>query len=205
MEYAAEDLGANYIATGHYVRRRDADNQAELLRGLDSNKDQSYFLYTLSKNQVGQSLFPVGEIEKPIVRAIAEDLGLITAKKKDSTGICFIGERRFREFLSNYLPMKSGDIIDVTTKQKVGTHQGVMYYTIGQRKGLILVVLVHSLLLEKMFIEMNYMLLMQIIRTYYTLHSCLVTGINWLADRTLPMHCHAKFRYRQADNDVELC
>ena len=96
MEYAAEDLGANYIATGHYVRRRGADDQAELLRGLDSNKDQSYFLYTLSKNQVGQSLFPVGEIEKPIVRAIAEDLGLITAKKKDSTGICFIGERKLR-------------------------------------------------------------------------------------------------------------
>ena len=91
LEYAAEDLGADYIATGHYVRRRDVNGQSQLLRGLDNNKDQSYFLYTLSKDQVAQSLFPVGDIEKPIVRAIAEDLGLITEKKKYSTGIFFIG------------------------------------------------------------------------------------------------------------------
>lgn len=135
LEYAAEDLGANYIATGHYVRRRGADNQAELLRGLDSNKDQSYFLYTLSKNQVGQSLFPVGEIEKPIVRAIAEDLGLITAKKKDSTGICFIGERKFKDFLARYLPAQPGDIRTVDG-EIIGRHEGLMYHTLGQRKGL---------------------------------------------------------------------
>ena len=135
LEYAAEDLGANYIATGHYVRRRGADNQAELLRGLDSNKDQSYFLYTLSKHQVGQSLFPVGEIEKPIVRAIAEDLGLITAKKKDSTGICFIGERKFKDFLARYLPAQPGDIRTVDG-EIIGRHEGLMYHTLGQRKGL---------------------------------------------------------------------
>jgi len=135
LEYAAEDLGANYIATGHYVRRRGADNQAELLRGLDSNKDQSYFLYTLSKNQVGQSLFPVGEIEKPIVRAIAEDLGLITAKKKDSTGICFIGEKNFKEFLSQYLPAQKGRMMTVDGRD-MGEHNGLMYYTIGQRGGM---------------------------------------------------------------------
>ena len=117
------------------MRRRGADNQAELLRGLDSNKDQSYFLYTLSKNQVGQSLFPVGEIEKPIVRAIAEDLGLITAKKKDSTGICFIGERKFKDFLARYLPAQLGDIRTVDG-EIIGRHEGLMYHTLGQRKGL---------------------------------------------------------------------
>lgn len=135
LEYAAEDLGADYIATGHYVRRRGDDQNAQLLRGLDANKDQSYFLYTLSKKQVGQSLFPVGDIEKPIVRAIAEDLGLATAKKKDSTGICFIGERKFKDFLARYLPAQPGDIKTVDGKI-IGRHDGLMYHTLGQRKGL---------------------------------------------------------------------
>ena len=135
LEYAAEDLGANYIATGHYVRRRGADDNAQLLRGLDTNKDQSYFLYTLSSKQVGQSLFPVGDIEKPIVRAIAEDLGLITAKKKDSTGICFIGERKFKDFLARYLPAQPGNIRTVEG-DVIGRHDGLMYHTLGQRKGL---------------------------------------------------------------------
>nr|Q0I5Y6.1 RecName: Full=tRNA-specific 2-thiouridylase MnmA [Histophilus somni 129PT] len=135
LEYAVEDLGADYIATGHYVRRSDVNGQTKLLRGLDSNKDQSYFLYTLSKDQVAQSLFPVGEIEKPIVRAIAEDLGLITAKKKDSTGICFIGERKFKEFLARFLPAQPGEIRMVDGKV-IGKHDGLMYYTLGQRKGL---------------------------------------------------------------------
>ena len=135
LEYAAEDLGANYIATGHYVRRRGADDNAQLLRGLDTNKDQSYFLYTLSTKQVGQSLFPVGDIEKPIVRAIAEDLGLVTAKKKDSTGICFIGERKFKDFLARYLPAQPGNIRTVEG-DIIGRHDGLMYHTLGQRKGL---------------------------------------------------------------------
>ena len=135
LEYAAEDLGANYIATGHYVRRRGADDNAQLLRGLDANKDQSYFLYTLSTKQVGQSLFPVGDIEKPIVRAIAEDLGLVTAKKKDSTGICFIGERKFKDFLARYLPAQPGNIRTVDG-DIIGRHDGLMYHTLGQRKGL---------------------------------------------------------------------
>ena len=135
LEYAAEDLGANYIATGHYVRRRGADDNAQLLRGLDANKDQSYFLYTLSSKQVGQSLFPVGDIEKPIVRAIAEDLGLVTAKKKDSTGICFIGERKFKDFLARYLPARPGNIRTVDG-DIIGRHDGLMYHTLGQRKGL---------------------------------------------------------------------
>ncbi len=135
LEYAAEDLGADYIATGHYVRRSGDDNNAQLLRGLDANKDQSYFLYTLSHKQVGQSLFPVGDIEKPIVRQIAEDLGLATAKKKDSTGICFIGERKFKDFLARYLPAQPGEIRTVEGKV-VGRHDGLMYHTLGQRKGL---------------------------------------------------------------------
>ncbi|MGP4880928.1 tRNA 2-thiouridine(34) synthase MnmA, partial [Klebsiella pneumoniae] len=104
-------LGADYIATGHYVRRADVDGKSQLLRGLDGNKDQSYFLYTLSHEQIAQSLFPVGELEKPQVRKIAEELDLITAKKKDSTGICFIGERKFRDFLGRYLPAQPGKIL----------------------------------------------------------------------------------------------
>ena len=135
LEYAAEDLGANYIATGHYVRRSGDDDNAQLLRGLDENKDQSYFLYALNKKQIGQSLFPVGEIEKPIVRKIAEDLDLATAKKKDSTGICFIGERKFKDFLARFLPAQPGEIRTVDGKV-IGRHDGLMYHTLGQRKGL---------------------------------------------------------------------
>ncbi|KLU19456.1 tRNA 2-thiouridylase, partial [Proteus mirabilis] len=135
LEYAAEDLGADYIATGHYVRRRDIDGKSQLLRGVDNNKDQSYFLYTLSHEQIAQSLFPVGEMEKPEVRKIAEKLDLATAKKKDSTGICFIGERKFTDFLSRYLPAKPGAIVTVDG-ETIGEHQGLMYHTLGQRKGL---------------------------------------------------------------------
>lgn len=135
LEYAAQDLGADYIATGHYVRKRTTGDKVELLRGVDNNKDQSYFLYTLSENQVRQSLFPVGELEKPQVRKIAEQLGLATASKKDSTGICFIGERKFSDFLARYLPAQAGAIRTVDG-QIIGKHQGLMYHTLGQRKGL---------------------------------------------------------------------
>ncbi|AIR86630.1 tRNA 2-thiouridylase [Pantoea sp. BL1] len=135
LEFAAEDLGADFIATGHYVRRADVNGTSQLLRGLDGNKDQSYFLYTLSHEQIAQSLFPVGELEKPEVRRIAEELDLITAKKKDSTGICFIGERKFRDFLGRYLPAQPGEI-ETVEGEIVGEHQGLMYHTLGQRKGL---------------------------------------------------------------------
>lgn len=135
LEFAAEDLGADLIATGHYVRRRDVEGKSQLLRGLDDNKDQSYFLYTLGHEQIAQSLFPVGELTKPEVRRIAEDLELVTAKKKDSTGICFIGERKFRDFLGRYLPAQPGAIVS-TEGDVVGEHQGLMYHTLGQRKGL---------------------------------------------------------------------
>lgn len=135
LDYAAEDLGADYIATGHYVRKREHNGCVELLRGLDNNKDQSYFLYTLSEQQISKSLFPVGELEKPKVREIAQQLGLVTAAKKDSTGICFIGERKFSDFLARYLPAQSG-IIRTVDGDIIGEHQGLMYHTLGQRKGL---------------------------------------------------------------------
>lgn len=135
LDYATEDLQADYIATGHYVRKREQNGKVELLRGLDNNKDQSYFLYTLSEEQISKSLFPVGELTKPQVRKIAEQLELITATKKDSTGICFIGERKFRDFLARYLPAQSG-LIRTVDGQIIGEHQGLMYHTLGQRKGL---------------------------------------------------------------------
>lgn len=135
LDYAAEDLGADYIATGHYVRKGEYNGKVQLLRGLDKNKDQSYFLYTLSEAQISKSLFPVGELEKPQVRKIAEELGLVTAAKKDSTGICFIGERKFRDFLARYLPAQSG-LIRSVDGEVIGEHQGLMYHTLGQRKGL---------------------------------------------------------------------
>lgn len=135
LEFAAEALGADYIATGHYVRRAYDGQHWQLLRGVDNNKDQSYFLYTLSHEHVAQTLFPVGELEKPDVRRIAEQQGLVTADKKDSTGICFIGERKFKDFLQQYLPAQPGDIESVEG-DTLGQHEGLMYHTIGQRKGL---------------------------------------------------------------------
>lgn len=135
LEFAAEDLGADYIATGHYVRRRFKDGKWQMLRGLDNNKDQSYFLYTLGEEHVAKTLFPVGEIEKPEVRRIAEEQDLITHDKKDSTGICFIGERKFKDFLSRYLPAQPG-IIETAEGEEIGKHEGLMYHTLGQRKGL---------------------------------------------------------------------
>ncbi|MBE8168143.1 MAG: tRNA 2-thiouridine(34) synthase MnmA [Shewanella sp.] len=135
LDFADDILDADYIAMGHYVRRKDTDGQTKMLRGVDGNKDQSYFLYTLSHEQISRSLFPVGELEKPEVRKIAEELGLITHNKKDSTGICFIGERKFTEFLANYLPAQPGEI-ETVQGEVIGQHQGLMYHTLGQRKGL---------------------------------------------------------------------
>ncbi len=135
LELATQDLGADYIATGHYVRRQEVEGKSRLLRGIDVNKDQSYFLYTLSHEQLAKSLFPIGDLEKSAVRRIAVQLDLVTATKKDSTGICFIGERKFSDFLSRYLPAQPGQVI-TTDGQILGQHQGLMYYTLGQRKGL---------------------------------------------------------------------
>ena len=136
LDYALT-LGADYIATGHYARRGFSDETgiAPLLRGLDNNKDQSYFLHAVAGDKITKTLFPVGELEKPEVRRIAEQYDLATAKKKDSTGICFIGERRFKDFLQQYLPAQKGDIYTDDGK-KIGTHDGLMYYTLGQRGGI---------------------------------------------------------------------
>jgi len=134
LDYA-KHLGADLIATGHYVRRVDHNGHSLLLKGLDNNKDQSYFLHAVGGNEIGQSLFPIGALEKPAVRALAEQHGLITASKKDSTGICFIGERRFTDFLKQYLPAQPGTI-ETTDGQVIGEHAGLMYHTIGQRQGL---------------------------------------------------------------------
>jgi tRNA-specific 2-thiouridylase len=132
----ALELGADYIATGHYARiARSPDGTVQMLKGVDANKDQTYFLYTLQQHQLQRSLFPVGELEKSRVREIADQAGFTTARKKDSTGICFIGERKFREFLQRFLPAQPGDIV-TPTGEVVGKHYGLMYYTLGQRQGL---------------------------------------------------------------------
>ena len=205
LEYAAEDLGANYIATGHYVRRRGADDKAQLLRGLDANKDQSYFLYTLSSKQVGQSLFPVGDIEKPIVRAIAEDLGLVTAKKKDSTGICFIGERKFKDFLARYLPAQPGNIRTVEG-DIIGRHDGLMYHTLGQRKGLGIGG-VKGASEEAWYVVEKDLVNNELIVAQGHDHSALLsTGLiaqqlHWVDRQPIrePLRCTVKTRYRQTD------
>ncbi len=128
-------LGADYIATGHYVRLKRCGNEFLLQKGLDPNKDQSYFLHTLDQEALQYAKFPIGEMQKSAVREMAESMALATHSKKDSTGICFIGERRFRDFLSQYLPAQPGEIRDLSG-QKMGTHHGAYYYTIGQRHGL---------------------------------------------------------------------
>lgn len=137
LEFAAEDLHADYIATGHYTQRRFKDNKWQMIRGLDDNKDQSYFLYTLSHEHIAKTLFPIGHLPKPEVREIAKKHGLLTHDKKDSTGICFIGERKFSDFLAQYLPAKPGPIYTVNGEE-IGQHNGLMYHTLGQRKGLLI-------------------------------------------------------------------
>ncbi|HQQ74977.1 MAG TPA: tRNA 2-thiouridine(34) synthase MnmA, partial [Pseudomonadales bacterium] len=123
------------IATGHYCRISHTHGKTQLLKGLDPNKDQSYFLHAVTEAALAKTLFPIGELEKPAVRALAEQHQLVTAKKKDSTGICFIGERRFKDFLERYLPAQPGDMKTVNG-DIIGKHSGLMYYTIGQRQGL---------------------------------------------------------------------
>ncbi|MFV0287834.1 MAG: tRNA 2-thiouridine(34) synthase MnmA [Mycoplasmatales bacterium] len=135
LDYALENFACDYIAMGHYAIV-EHQTDTKMFRGKDENKDQTYFLSQLTKEQLAKTLFPLGDLPKSEVRKIAKEQGLITADKKDSTGVCFIGERNFGLFLSSYLTDKVGDILDYQTKKKVGTHKGLFYYTIGQRKGL---------------------------------------------------------------------
>lgn len=204
----AKKQGFDTVATGHYAQMEDCDDYAHLLRGKDRNKDQTYFLCQMPKKALAHTLFPIGNLEKSEVRAIARDLQLDSvSSKKDSTGICFIGERNFRQFLQNYLPSKEGDIVDIHTGEIVGEHVGVLYYTIGQRKGLGIggnmgpwFVVGKDVLKNKLYVcnknENDWLLT----------DSCLVSEINWFPN-VKPQgdyECTAKFRYRQQDHPVIL-
>ena len=196
----AKKLGADKIATGHYARCIDG----KLYKAVDTNKDQSYFLSQVNKDVFKNVLFPLGDICKPEVRKIASEYDLVTARKKDSTGICFIGERNFKQFLSNYLPNKPGIVVNIETNEKIGEHVGLMYYTIGQRKGLNI-----GGNTDKMFVvgkDLNKNILYVAFgdeNKYLYSYSALITDINYLSDKR-PSKCTAKFRYRQPDIDVNI-
>ena len=196
----ARKLGADYIATGHYCRLEDG----KFLRAVDDNKDQSYFLSQVSKDQFKNVLFPIGGMNKKEVRKIALEYDLITAKKKDSTGICFIGERNLTKFLKNYLPNKPGNIVNIDTNEIVGKHIGLMYYTIGQRRGLNI-----GGTNDRMFVvgkDLNKNILYICIgedNDYLVSDSCIIDEINDLGLNGI-INCTAKFRYRQKDINVEL-
>lgn len=203
-------LGADYIATGHYTRTGFADGRSTLLKGLDGSKDQSYFLHAVGNAELAKSLFPVGSIAKPEVRRLALQHGLATAKKKDSTGICFIGERRFKEFLQQYLPAQPGEIHGLDGEY-LGRHQGLMYHTIGQRQGL--GIGGRALRPEQPWYVVdkdmgnNVLLVAQgndhpaLFKTHL-----FTREIFWVAGQapSLPLHCSAKVRYRQQDQSCIL-
>jgi tRNA-uridine 2-sulfurtransferase len=196
----AKKLGADYIATGHYARIKDG----KLLRGIDQNKDQTYFLSQLSKDQLKNVLFPIGDLEKSEVRKIAEEYDLITARKKDSTGICFIGERNFKNFLKNYLPNIPGDIVDIDTNTVIGKHTGLMYYTIGQRKGLGIGGNTDKLFVAKKDLDNNILYVaLNENNDYLKSTSAILESVNWISNNK-ETTCQAKFRYRQKDNPVTL-
>ncbi len=193
-------LGADYIATGHYARLENGI----LLKALDENKDQSYFLAQVSKEQFKNVLFPLGNITKQEVRKIASEYGLITANKKDSTGICFIGERNFTNFLKNYLPNQPGDIVNIDTNEVIGKHIGLMNYTIGQRRGLDIGGFPDRMFVVGKDITKNILYIcIGEDNDYLVTDSCIVDNVNWLFS-SKPSKCMAKFRYRQKDNPVEL-
>ena len=196
----AKELGANYIATGHYAKLE----AGHLKRGKDSNKDQTYFLSQVNNKQFKNVLFPIGDMLKKEVREIATKENLITANKKDSTGICFIGERNFKNFLKNYLPNQPGRVINIDTGEKIGTHIGLMNYTIGQRRGLDIGGFKDRMFVVGKDLEKNvlYVCLGED-NDYLISDSCLVTDINWLEKNKITK-CTAKFRYRQPDINVEI-
>ncbi len=205
----AENLGADLIAMGHYARIRK-NGKVEMLRGVDTNKDQTYFLSQLKASQLEKALFPIGDLPKDEVRRIARQANLPTAEKKDSTGICFIGERDFDKFLRNYLPAQSGDIRTIDGV-KIGEHVGLMHYTIGQRKGLGIgghkdfdnapwFVIGKDLKTNTLYAGQGYHHEM-----LYSTH-CTLEDVNLIdPDRTLDGEkLTAKFRYRQGDKGVKV-
>ena len=207
----AKKLGADYIATGHYCKISHEKGVHRLLKAKDQNKDQTYFLNQLSQSQLADVLFPLQDMEKPEIRKIALEKGLATAKKKDSTGICFIGERNFRKFLSSYMPATKGKILDLSGKQ-VGEHIGLMYYTLGQRRGLDLGGIKGEEEGGRWFVvrkdlQNNILYVSHGDETPLYSKSCEVTQFNWIPfkpDKT-EFSCTAKFRYRQPDQPVRVC
>jgi len=212
LDYAVT-LGADFIATGHYTRRRaDGDEQAQLLKGLDPNKDQSYFLHAVSGKRIARTLFPVGELEKPEVRRIAAEQGFVTHDKKDSTGICFIGERKFSDFLKQYLPAQPGNI-ETPDGQVIGRHQGLMYHTIGQRQGLGIGGLSNygddPWYVAEKDLSRNVLTAVQGKQDPLLFSRGLVSGpVDWVAGQPPvtdgAFRCKAKTRYRQPDQDCTL-
>lgn len=205
----AVDLGADYIAMGHYARVRHEENKSYLLRGVDENKDQTYFLCMLTQAQLRKAIFPIGHLTKPEVRKIALEANLYTATKKDSTGICFIGERNFKEFLKNYLPAQPGNMV-TTDGRIIGQHDGLMYYTIGQRKGLGIGGS-NEYKSEAWFVcgknlETNELIVGQGHDSIYLESNwCIATDLNCICDPLLEGHPYtAKFRYRQKDIPVTI-
>lgn len=204
LDYAKEVLNADFIATGHYCRRSFNTDHAYLMRGLDNNKDQSYFLHAVQNHVLDKVLFPVGDLEKPKVREIAQKLGLVTAKKKDSTGICFIGEKRFHQFLEHYIPAKKGPIVTVDGKI-VGEHDGLMFATIGQRKGLHIGGLQDSDGQPWYVVDKDLKKNALIIAQGHNHPSLYSTGLvasdaTWIVkEPDMPLTCTCKIRYRQPD------
>lgn len=209
LDYALT-LGADYIATGHYVRRLQDQSQTYLLKGLDANKDQSYFLHAVGEDKIARTLFPVGELEKPAVRKIAEEHDLITHNKKDSTGICFIGERKFSDFLKQYIPAQPGNI-ETDTGDIIGRHQGLMYHTIGQRQGLGIGGLKNydesPWYVAEKDLQRNVLVVVQGASHPLLFSQELIAGqLDWIngPPENYPFNCHAKVRYRQADQACQV-
>ncbi len=201
----AKKQGFDYLATGHYARVDHQKEESFLLRAQDENKDQSYFLCQIPKDALADTLFPLGDLKKQEVRQIAEELDLSIAKKKDSTGICFIGERDFREFLKNYLPAKKGKIINIDTNQELGEHQGVLYYTIGQRKGLDIGGAGGPWFVVGKNVEKNELYVSSGEDNPWLVSTrCKVIDVHWLKHCEDRMTCTAKFRYRQKDHSITL-
>ncbi len=206
----AMNLDANYIATGHYANSEIKNDEAKLYKGLDPNKDQSYFLHTLDQQQLSKSIFPIGKLEKTEVRKIAKQNKFDTFDKKDSTGICFIGERKFRDFLKNYIPAQHGEIRTLDDKE-IGEHEGVMFYTIGQRQGLgIGGQKEHSeepWYVTDKDVDSNYLYVAQGREHDSLYHSKLLTqDFHWIAGKPPSSldNLKAKTRYRQSDQDCSI-